>query len=82
MSNGPYETEAEVLSLPDVRAAYSALRMQEVNRLALSNALHAAGVNLGSYDLSVLDWLTNWEPQTCAVIAAWITRAGQHEQVR
>lgn len=34
------------------------------------------GVQVGSYDQRILDWLAGWEPQTVEVIAALIDRAG------
>lgn len=34
-----------------------------------------AGVELGAYDLRILEWLTDWEPSTLAVVAGWIKRA-------
>ena len=43
----------------------------------LLDALAAAGVYLGAYDHRIVEWLAGWEPQTVAVIAGWVQRAGQ-----
>ena len=42
----------------------------------LTEALAAAGVELGGYDERIVSWLAGYEPQMVAVIASWITRAG------
>jgi hypothetical protein len=76
---GPFETEREALDLPSVRAAYAAITGPGTGDLEclriLEDALTAAGVQLGIYDVRILHWLANWEAQTCAVIAGLITRA-------
>ena len=41
----------------------------------LSDALRAAGVQLGAVDWWVLGWLASWEPATVAVAASWLRRA-------
>jgi hypothetical protein len=38
-------------------------------------ACQDAGVTLGAFDVKVLTWLANYEPETCAVITGLITRA-------
>jgi hypothetical protein len=43
----------------------------------LCEALTAAGVEMGVYDHRIASWLAGWEPQTCAVVAGWLTRAGR-----
>jgi hypothetical protein len=45
------------------------------NLAMLRQACEAAGVQLGAYDSSIMAWLAGWEPQTCAVIAALLSRA-------
>jgi len=45
---------------------------------ALSDALRAAGVELGAVDRLVLGWLAGWEPATVAVVASWVHRASEH----
>ncbi|MEU8623302.1 hypothetical protein [Streptomyces sp. NPDC048669] len=43
----------------------------------LRDTLHAAGVELGAYDRSIVDWLTvspGWEWATVATIASWVKR--------
>ena len=47
------------------------------NQRMLLDALAAAGVYLGAYDHRIVEWLATWEPQTVAVIAAWVQRASQ-----
>ncbi len=85
MSAGPYESEQQARETPAVRAVYDAFdadpgvgKMAPHNFLMLVQACEAAGVGLGSpssYDRQILAWLAGWEPQTCAVVAALITRA-------
>ena len=41
----------------------------------LSDALRAAGVQLGAVDRRVLVWLAGWEPATVAVVGSWLRRA-------
>lgn len=81
MTAGPYETEREVRESPAARAAYNApydgSSIREANRLMLSETLSAAGISLGAYDTRIMEWLSGWEPQTCAVITSWIARASQ-----
>jgi hypothetical protein len=80
---GPVETEAQARAEPAVQAIYAAAResprrgvLGEGNHRLLCEALDAAGVDLGSYDHTIALWLAGWEPQTVAVIAGWIGRAG------
>ena len=47
------------------------------NELALLEACAAAGVHLGAYDRRILAWLAGFEPQTVAVVAGIILRAGE-----
>jgi hypothetical protein len=35
------------------------------------------GVQLGAYDRRIIDWLANYEPATCAVVASLIARAAE-----
>jgi hypothetical protein len=81
---GPFESEAEVRALPAVKAVYAAFdaspgvgKMQPRNQRMLLDALAGAGVYLGAYDHRIAEWLSGWEPQTVAVIAGWVQRAGQ-----
>jgi hypothetical protein len=80
--SGPLETEAQARELPAVRAVYDAFgagtgagKMAVHNRRLLGRALEAAGVDMGRYDDRIAEWLSQWEPQTVAVIAGWVTRA-------
>ena len=51
--------------------------MARHNQRMISDALDAAGVELGQFDYRIARWLAGFEPQTCAVIASWIERASQ-----
>jgi hypothetical protein len=80
--SGPFETEDQARELPAVRAVYEAFRadpgtgrMAPDCRSILDAACQAAGVDVGAYDDRILTWLSQWEPQMCAVIAGLITRA-------
>jgi hypothetical protein len=82
-STGPFESEQEARDLPAVQAVYEAFRadpgtgkMAPHNLAMLQDAAATAGVQLGAYDRRILAWLAGFEPQTCAVVAALITRAG------
>jgi hypothetical protein len=77
--SGPYETER------DARAAainaggpaepdWSILSPGQRHKLLL-NACAGAGVHLGAYDHRIIEWLTEWDDATCAVIAGLMTRA-------
>ncbi|MFS8198817.1 hypothetical protein ACLVWQ_09015 [Streptomyces sp. CWNU-52B] len=44
-------------------------------RAALLAELKAAGVELGTYDLRIVDWLAGWDWPTVATIASLIRRA-------
>jgi hypothetical protein len=58
------------------RAAPGPGRMDAHNARMITQACDAAGVELGAYDRRIVAWLAGWEPQTCAVVAGMITRAG------
>ena len=80
--SGPFETEGQARELPAVRAVYEAFRadpgvgkMEPHNRRMLGRACEAAGVVTGRYDDRIIEWLSGWEPQMCAVVAGLITRA-------
>jgi hypothetical protein len=45
------------------------------NRRMLGRACEAAGVTMGRYDERIIEWLADYEPETCAVIAGLVTRA-------
>ena len=78
-SAGPFDTERQALDLPEVKAAYASITGAGTGTLEcvriLETALSAAGVDLGAYDKRIVNWLGNWEAQTCAVIAGLIYRA-------
>jgi hypothetical protein len=33
-----------------------------------------AGIELGAWDLRILDWMSNWDASTVLTVASWITR--------
>jgi len=83
VSGGPLETERQARELPAVRAVWAAWdrdpgvgKMTPHNLAMLEGACEAAGLELGAYDRRILAWLAGFEPQTCAVVAGLITRAG------
>ena len=86
--HGPFDTEQQARELPEVRAVYAAFRadpgvgkMQPHEQRMLLDALAEAGVYLGAYDLRITEWLSTWEPQTVAVVAGWVQRAGQADKL-
>jgi hypothetical protein len=74
---GPYETEREArgASLWVIRDKGTGYDMAMSNLDDLTHAATDAGVVLGAYDRRILEWLAQYEPATCAVIAGLITRA-------
>ena len=81
---GPFDTEQQVRGLPAVQAVYAAFdadpgvgKMAPHNLRLLLDALAEAGVYVGAYDIQIAQWVAGWEPQTVAVIAGWVQRAGQ-----
>jgi hypothetical protein len=84
---GPFDTEEQARSLPEVQAVYAAFdldpgvgKMAPHNHRLLCQALTSAGVDLGAYDHRIVSWLAGWEPATVAVIASWVQRASQNGQ--
>ena len=80
----PLETEQQASELPGVRAVYAAFganpgpgKMTPHNLRMLLDAVGAAGVKVGAYDVRILEWLAGFEPATCAVVAGLITRAAE-----
>ena len=83
-SSGPFETEQQARQLPAVREVYRQFdhdpgvgKMAPHNLRMLLDALAAAGVYVGAYDIRIAEWLAGWEPQTVAVVCGWVQRAGQ-----
>jgi hypothetical protein len=80
----PLETEQQARELPAVRAVYEAFgkdpgagKMRPHNMRMLLDALAAAGVHVGAYDIRIAEWLARWEPATVATVAGWVTRAAE-----
>ena len=85
--SGPFETEREARQSPGACAVYAAFeadpgpgRIGAPNLRMLLDAVAAAGVQVGAYDIRILEWLAGWEPATCAVVAGLIARASQRGQ--
>jgi hypothetical protein len=81
--HGPFETADQVRDLPEVVAAWDAVRrspgrglMQQHGQAMITRACERAGVALGAQDRHVLHWIAGIaEPEQCKVIAAMIDRA-------
>jgi hypothetical protein len=73
---GPFETEAEARQAAAAAAGDARNGGIAAGNLAmLQNACAAAGVTLGAYDELIVEWLANFEPSACAVVAGLIIRA-------
>lgn len=82
--HGPFESLQDAASTPTVRAIYERARaslkpgpLKEGSSALIRDACERAGVELPDYERSLVDWLGNWEPHVCQVIAGWIDRAAQ-----
>ena len=75
---GPYETEQQAAdTCRSIYAQAPNLGYQKAyNRGRLTEACESAGVELGAYDLRVIEWLSRWEPEVVAAVAGLIARAG------
>jgi hypothetical protein len=84
-SCGPYQSERDTWSelLPArVRKELHSRLGQDLTGLSydisLSHLLascESAGIELGAFDRSVLDWLAGWEPSTVQVVIGLVARA-------
>jgi hypothetical protein len=76
--SGPFETlrqaQEYAVACAGVSDPLDAIGASRNRRMMLA-AIEAAGVELGTYDRKIIDWLAGFEPFTCAVIAGLITRA-------
>ena len=73
--SGPYETEREAAaaSLWELQGRPGDQRTMNLADLAAE----CAGIQLGTYDWRIIEWLANYEPATVAVICGLISRARQ-----
>jgi hypothetical protein len=73
--SGPYETEqqAHAASLWATHGKAQGMDMDAANMADLAAEL--SGIELGTYDRRIVEWLANWEPSTVAVICGLISRA-------
>ena len=77
---GPFSTEREARA-----AAHAAIPPEDgwsilhrdQNRLLLERACNAAGVELGTFDRRILDWISGFEDSSCMVVAGLIERAAE-----
>jgi hypothetical protein len=76
----PYETRQQAAA--DAADVYDRARrtprrgaIAEANLARLTGACEHAQVIRGAYDTHILEWLADWESETCTVIAALVTRA-------
>lgn len=75
---GPFDTERQAVEAAKAASPeLDVLQLARGNRDMLLSALNAAGVELGEYDRTIVDWLAGWEPSTCAVVAGFIVRAAE-----
>jgi hypothetical protein len=78
---GPLESPGAARDLPQVQAVYEIMRsgkpgaMTAANLRMLLDALVEARVIVGAFELQILEWLAGFEPATCAVIVALLSRA-------
>jgi len=70
---GPYETEREARAAAE--AATGGEHGTAANFAILASAIEAAGIEMGTWDWRVVNWLAGWERSTVAVIAGLIARA-------
>jgi hypothetical protein len=69
---GPYETERDTHGEPLVRRV---TQSETTNMQHLLEACAAADVDLGAFDISIIMWLSRWEPATVQVVIGLISRA-------
>lgn len=81
---GPYQTEAETLTevMPQQLQGSGLVTPGDPDRIrhnikyvAMVNACHGAGVELGKYDARILGWLANSEESVCQVLIGLVARA-------
>ncbi len=73
---GPFATEREAHAAAMVQADQLKLdSFRSTNYRLLLDTCGAARVLVGAYDVRIIEWLANYEPATCAVIAGLISRA-------
>ncbi|MFB7500090.1 hypothetical protein ACFC09_36325 [Streptomyces sp. NPDC056161] len=69
---GPFETEP--------RAQYIG---KDTALELITDALAAAGVELGAYDRRIVDWQAGWDSSSIVPLVSWLQRAAaEHERLR
>lgn len=91
VSDGPFEAEEELRTLPAVRRIYEAMRasrrrgvMRDESHRLLCKTLAACGVELGAEDHKYVLWQSQWTPESAQAVADWAKRAfeaGQQSRV-
>jgi hypothetical protein len=74
---GPYGTEIDAIAAARQRRADTSTTNNDAKLNRLLTAADHAHVEVGSYDLRVLNWLACAEPQIVEVVAALIDRAAE-----
>jgi hypothetical protein len=72
---GPFQTAPEALSA--LRPADGSCLAPQSRLGLLTEALRAAGVELGHWDREVARWLAGLDVQTIAPVIGWVSRAGR-----
>jgi hypothetical protein len=77
MISGPFHTDREALAASlyhqQCRSSNTGVPITALNLADLAAAL--SGVELGTYDRQIVEWLAGWDPPTVAVVCGLITRA-------
>jgi hypothetical protein len=77
MTSGPFHTDREALAASlyhqQGRPSNTGVPITALNLADLAAAL--SGVELGTYDRQIVEWLAGWDPPTVAVVCGLITRA-------
>jgi hypothetical protein len=77
MTSGPFHTDRQALAASRYHQQRQPLQtggsITALNHADLDAAL--SGVELGTYDLQIVEWLAGWDPPTVAVVCGLITRA-------
>jgi hypothetical protein len=77
MTSGPFHTDRQALAASRYhqqrQTFQTGVPITALNHADLDAAL--SGVELGTYDRQIVEWLAGWDPPTVAVVCGLITRA-------
>ena len=77
MTSGPFHTDRQALAASRYhqqrQSFQTGVPITALNHADLDAAL--SGVELGTYDRQIVEWLAGWDPPTVAVVCGLITRA-------